>query len=474
MLTESQQEEVEALKAIFGDEEVFEEAGGVMVLRVWKAMPDNPGLEEQLPTSEIPFAINFSVVPDYPSTSPPEISSISPSWLPQRLKNGLTAKLLAIYASYPGESVVYRWWEHLHEANLVAILEEQLQSRSTDNHVPGVLQLEPVELEELRNLHDARTLRVFDRTLHPCGVCLTELFGTSMVRGSGACLHPFCKDCLGEFCTMHIQEGTVLSLCCPEPKCGELLAPSVVTSLVSPPQFARYEQLMMQKALDRMKDIHYCPRKGCNTPVILDSADQGTCAVCLFSFCPHCEQASHGMTVCPLLEAPAAEEDDDKKGKGKGKDKAKKQDETSAVIKKREKASVAETTKLLQQTTRRCPNCLSVIEKNGGCDREPFFFFFFFPHELLRDLIHKHLIHEHLLHLILSFLSRHVLHRLPQTFPLVSLASDASHVSGQAAAPCCSGKLGRARRRAEAVPRAAKAAVQAVPRVQQAESARDH
>jgi hypothetical protein len=49
---------------------------------------------------------------------------------------------------------------------------------------------------------------------------------------------------------VHIAEGTVLSLCCPDPQCrGEdaALTPDVVKELVSEAEFARWERLLLQK-----------------------------------------------------------------------------------------------------------------------------------------------------------------------------------------------------------------------------------
>lgn len=41
------------------------------------------------------------------------------------------------------------------------------------------------------------------------------------------CRHAFCQGCLGEQCSIHVREGGLDALKCPEPKCGAALSPQV-------------------------------------------------------------------------------------------------------------------------------------------------------------------------------------------------------------------------------------------------------
>ena len=434
-LSPEQQDEITSLHAIFSaEEEIFDEDGGIMVLRIWRPMNDLPltmitsssssssgesssdpatqPAATTLPTNELPFSLNFAMVDTYPTSTPPAISSISPHWLPSRFKAAIKAKLEEIYLSLPGEPVIYRWWEFLaNEADLVSMLEDHLQSRSIDasssssSCIPlrGLL-LEPSEVDTLQAMHQARQERLFARGMHPCGVCLTEYCGRDMVRGSGSCLHPFCRSCLAEFCGMHIREGSVRSLTCPEPSCGAQLSPNTVIALVGPKDAERYEQFMIQRALDSMRDIAYCPRTSCNTPVVLESPDLGMCPACLYSFCPRCEMASHGVEVCPVLLATGTPDREDSRAAKKKGDELKQETEGELHVSQRRalinKIMLHET---LQKTTMMCPSCNVPIEKNGGCNRGCFSF----PSILLWFFL-----------IFFATPRRHVLHELQKALPL--------------------------------------------------------
>ena len=136
---------------------------------------------------------------------------------------------------------------------------------------------------------------------------------------------------------LHIREGSVKELKCPEPKCQEMLQDSEIRKLVPKNVHLRFSELMLKMAIGEMEDVVFCPRKNCSTPLILPKGMRyPTCVRCCFTFCPKCWNAPHGLDKCLNLMS-----EDEKEGLS---------------------------LRYLKAVARHCPKCDEVIEKNGGCD----------------------------------------------------------------------------------------------------------
>ena len=62
----------------------------------------------------------------------------------------------------------------------------------------------------------------FNNSLQACQVCFDEKLGKDFFRLND-CNHFFCHDCLSSMCQMHVKEGTIQLLKCPENKCKDSL-----------------------------------------------------------------------------------------------------------------------------------------------------------------------------------------------------------------------------------------------------------
>ncbi|CAI7845020.1 unnamed protein product, partial [Closterium sp. NIES-53] len=137
--------------------------------------------------------------------------------------------------------------------------------------------------------------RVFRASLHACAICFSEKPGSECVRA--ACTHAFCMACMRAFAEAHVAEGNLQALKCPDTKCRAPLSYDLLRTLLPQPLFSRWEQLTLQRSLDAMPDIAFCPR--CSQPAVEDPSDHhALCPGCFFSFCGVCREGFHQGRSC--------------------------------------------------------------------------------------------------------------------------------------------------------------------------------
>jgi len=192
-------------------------------------------------------------------------------------------------------------------------------------------------------------------SLHCCGICLDEKSALDCVRFS-VCTHTFCKECLTGYFESLMSEGGSSALCCPEPSCRQAVTPSEVQTLLPESLYERYEKQQLQTGLDSMRDVVWCPR--CEYPAFLidgEGSSLANCGCCGFAFCTECRLAWHGLAPCANLATRWRQADD--RGKAALREKY-----GERVIEE------VESSEWVLDNTKRCPNCYTSVEKNGGCN----------------------------------------------------------------------------------------------------------
>lgn len=344
-----------------------------------------------------PILLRVSFPTNYPSLSPP-LFSIQIDWLSYFQLKKLCGELDDIWSrNGPGVAIVYEWIDFLKNGTLsflkvgkalnigshvedkvsVEDLREKRLARFSrscrdsgiDNRaISGwrpAFQLESGERSDIEQLmgnlirYDMIMKRkAFLARTHTCLVCWNEEEGKSFTTLS--CDHSFCTLCMKEHVGLNVKEGSVDKIVCPDSRCKRAIEPSLIKELLTEEQYDRWERVLLQKTLDCMKDVVYCPRKKCNTPVIEESDNLGQCVQCMFAFCTLCFQSWHPGSQCMSAE--------DKLralkmrgSRGNMEEFLRKQME----FVNEQKASLA----MKRMGCKQCPGCGCAISKTAGCNK---------------------------------------------------------------------------------------------------------
>ncbi|MEW5307671.1 MAG: hypothetical protein WDW36_010049 [Sanguina aurantia] len=331
-----------------------------------------------------PITLTVCLPAGYPSHEAPHVQ-LQALWLGAQQLQLLTAALLRQWAGQgPGSPIVYTWLDWLQSCALSELAvsdtlvlspqHEQVEPRSSGSSVttaaatsaaaasapePRAQSAEQVAGQVLRYC-SRREAQVFARANQSCCICMEEYLGSSCLRLE--CEHHFCRGCLSQHCRTQLEEGAVDNLRCPQPKCRLALSPCALQQMLTAAELERFEALVLQRTLNAMQDIVYCPRAGCQTVCIEDGDHLAQCPTCFFAFCSLCGESWHAGTQC-MDPATALEILAKRNQRGGG------ENRIADARKELDLLNQMKSLKLMAETTRRCPMCDMGIDKSEGCNK---------------------------------------------------------------------------------------------------------
>ncbi|TGZ62245.1 hypothetical protein CRM22_007567 [Opisthorchis felineus] len=329
-----------------------------------KEPPRNDVLVEESPercvyriTHIPPIIMNFSLPPAYPGRATAPIApslSLDSCWMPQSMLFHLTKCLKHLISSNPGELILWSLVEFLRNESLPVIFDCTNTTKRGPLHINlfdyfarhhKELPFSIAQCTAFFVAHNDDCLDLeYDSARWECPVCFTTKLGTKFFRFR-TCKHRTCMKCVRQGFICALKDGLMeQKMACL--LCGLEAEPNEARRVLPSTEYDRYESLLLNRALNRMPDIAFCPRPGCNNnPVILDYKDLGRCTICEMAFCPRCNCVSHGMQKCPKR---SSESDDEEK---------------------RIDAEESATQKYLKENSKRCPGCGAHVLKNEGCNK---------------------------------------------------------------------------------------------------------
>lgn len=333
-------------------------------------------LERSEVTHLPPVCLYFSLPADYPSRNMPQYSLLC-KWLNFTQLTLLCSHLDRLWEENCGSVVLYSWYQFLTSevfTTLSISRELQLayedpayQSPSWDPRAVQDVNLPHLAVSEILDYDRAEKKREFDNAHFECDVCFLSVLGSKCVQHQ-PCGHTHCHDCLCSYLVSKIRGGEVTKLECPSSGCTTIIHPLTVKSLVPIDLFNRYEKLLLQKTLDAMGDIVYCPRLFCCCTVVKEEdSNMAFCPKCKFAFCVVCKRAWHGVSPCRVLPEDMdmlkstyeALDDEGRRGMEAQYGKA----NLDRAFEEHDSR------KWIQGNSRSCPNCRANIEKTYGCNK---------------------------------------------------------------------------------------------------------
>ncbi|KAF8845404.1 hypothetical protein BDN67DRAFT_993632 [Paxillus ammoniavirescens] len=347
-----------------------------------------------------PLHLHISLPSSYPLHALPTIQSLQAAsgWLPQWVLGDMKRRMCEMCNTAEGSGVLYTWVEWIRSGEFLAdvgMLDEGLQSIRIPHPSP------PHLLMVLLAHASSSKSDTFAHTSHPCSICLYERKGVHCLALQ--CGHVFCRECLAEMWGLHVKEGEVARVGCPEVDCGKEVGGAEgetnglreaveeeVRAVLSENEVKRWRWLRKKRDLERDPTMIHCPMEFCQEPVPKPKPEQSkngargdaeeddsgwarlrTCGSCGYSFCAFCRRTWHGpLTPCPLpltskflldyLSAPPGSPERLAIERRYGR---------SNVLKLlRQHEEEQENRKWMNASTMPCPGCEVRVEKSMGCN----------------------------------------------------------------------------------------------------------
>ncbi|CAF1164122.1 unnamed protein product [Adineta ricciae] len=374
---------------------------------------DKTAIVRRLP----PFTLIIHYHDEYPSDYPPSFVLSCFYFSKSSLQN--LCQKLDNYAFVKGEVCVFDWIELIRrEIANELVLDKGFGEQINDPRaLNGYLADNIAHIYQyLINYNAEKEEQQFRNQLQTCLICTDMISGTDCIR-LYRCGHFYCQPCLNNYVQLTFNNGHFGDqVHCPQSQCQKALLPNEIKAILQDERlYERYERITLQRALQAMEDVIWCPR--CQSAVLTGGKDDTLCVChqCHFTFCKKCKELFHFQTMCPKdyimeqmllkkqkemerLQREAEEKRErirkiqegdlavaatleeralaqkaimDKKKITEAKQRVAKQPYREIVVNLAEEDQLLETILNAERVealnTQLCPHCHVRIEKNGGC-----------------------------------------------------------------------------------------------------------
>uniref|UniRef100_A0A0E0CQ37 RBR-type E3 ubiquitin transferase n=1 Tax=Oryza meridionalis TaxID=40149 RepID=A0A0E0CQ37_9ORYZ len=311
-----------------------------------------------------PVVLTCLLPRSYPSHRAPYFV-VAAKWLDEPEVSSFCSVLDEIWAEQPaGQEVVYRWVDWLSTSSWSCIASDnqmiRLYSAGGDDRAIGRSCCLDSIIPLIQRYSKERSHEIFARRIHECGVCLSENTGRNFIQLP--CSHSFCVKCMETQCRIHVKEGSVARLTCPDTSCRRPLPPALLRDLLGDGEYARWESLVLRRMLDTMPDVAYCPR--CSAACVA-AGDDAQCSRCFFTFCAVCRERRHVGDTCvspnQMLDIMLERQKEKRPSAAPSPD-------SQAVSEKRKMEELLSLREVMR-TSRQCPSCKMAVSKTAGCNK---------------------------------------------------------------------------------------------------------
>lgn len=294
--------------------------------------------------------------------------------------SSLCGHLDGLWESDPGSVVLYNWQQFLSSdllktlgisSELVLQFEDPTAvDTRRDKRAVQEMRHPSMLLQFLCDYDREEQEREFSQTFHDCDICFSCVAGTKC-RRIQPCGHTHCCECLRLHITTKVGSGEVTKILCPSGSCNTSLSPSLIQELVSSDVFERFDRLLLQKTLDKMTDVVYCPRPSCQCVTLSeeDGTNMALCPRCHFSFCILCKHTWHGVEPCKILPQDRGMRELRETWEQLLPNEKEALEKQYGKLKLEKAFQEYDSAEWLDTNARKCPNCRANIQKALGCNK---------------------------------------------------------------------------------------------------------
>lgn len=311
----------------------------------------------------------------YPSTRAPT-AHVAVEWGSEGAGERMEAALRDAWERVRGMPALHAWAEWLRESALEAAGVVDLGPAPLLQVVLGDGEDADDALRYLIEFSARKERQAFEDRTHECQLCGEDKPGAHFLQ-LPECRHAYCRACLTSLCSVHVKEGSLAMLRCPDPECKRPLPHYVLRDLLTDEEYQRWDELSLSRSLSVM-GLQYCPR--CNTAAEQEPGREkgvplAQCPKCMLVFCCRCRLPDHVGESCPeaMYRAGADAEALEASMQGElAKLKLTAEQERERRRLASERRAEAGFRKYLKETEvrhLRCPVCTAVVFKSSGCNK---------------------------------------------------------------------------------------------------------